>query len=61
VICPSCGNEFGYSDFTLKHDELRRQWIEKGMRWSSTWSKAPAGWDPRQQLRRANFTDANCG
>ncbi len=30
TICPSCGTEFGYTDFTAGHAQLRAAWIAAG-------------------------------
>lgn len=54
-ICPSCGFQFGVTDedrgFT--YEEWRRHWTERGMPWASEGIEAPpAGWNPKQQLRR---------
>jgi hypothetical protein len=38
---------------------LRRHWfVEEGGRWWSTIQAAPAGWDARVQLERADLLDA---
>jgi hypothetical protein len=57
-ICPSCGVEFGYDDFReddtgrqQRWQELRQEWIARGMRWASTVHPQPQGWDPKEQLR----------
>jgi hypothetical protein len=55
-ICPSCGTEFGYTDFTRDHAELRMHWIDGGMRWHSSRIPAPPQWNPEQQLIRAGFS-----
>lgn len=39
-ICPCCGTEFGYDDAGRTHAELRRRWIDGGMKW---WSKRMDG------------------
>ena len=60
-ICPSCGTQFGYDDASggdpvarvATHKTLRQRWIAGGMSWSST-RRAPAGWDPAQQLLRVS-------
>jgi len=49
-ICPSCGTEFGYNDVGKSHIDLRRIWIEGGMRWWSPVEKQPDEWDPETQL-----------
>ena len=58
-ICPSCGTQFGLSDWVDSnpaplakiHEELRRKWIGRGMRWYSQADPIPLGWDPIAQLR----------
>ena len=58
-ICPSCGFEFGVSDDDegITYEEWRadwigagNQWIKGNMRWFSSGTKEPAGWDPKKQL-----------
>lgn len=51
-ICPSCGFEFGVSDDDLGHtyESWRKQWIAKGMKWSSRGNKQPADWNPAAKL-----------
>ena len=60
-ICPSCGIQFGYDDAAGGdakrrreiHCDWRRQWIQGGMKWHSAAAQnAPAGWDPKEQLKR---------
>lgn len=56
-ICPCCGTEFGYDDFTISHSILREKWIADGMIW---WSKnllPPDGWDTQQQLKNLSSID----
>jgi len=43
-ICPSCGTEFGYDDFAVSHDELRRRWIDRGAPWFSQHNGPRADW-----------------
>ncbi len=58
-ICPSCGIQFGYTDFAggdpQAREDLykrwRREWIENGMRWDKGRSTPPPGWDPVGQLK----------
>lgn len=52
-ICPSCGTEFGYTDFARSHDELRQQWLATGAPWFATWMTAPPHWDAYRQMVRA--------
>ncbi len=59
-ICPSCGIQYGYDDAAGGDLQLRRQvyntwrkdWIARGMPWSSVGQQPPEGWNPREQLRR---------
>lgn len=51
-ICPCCGNEFGYNDFSRSHAELRKDWIEAGMPWFSDSNNQPEGWNPTEQLKK---------
>lgn len=41
-ICPQCGTEFGYSDFSKSHAELRAEWIAGGRKWWSESKPDPA-------------------
>lgn len=49
-ICPCCGTEFGYDDHAEAHAELRRKWVEGGMRWWSRTTLPPPEWEPQKQL-----------
>jgi hypothetical protein len=51
-ICPSCGFQFGVSDEDRgeTYASWRERWVADGMPWRSA-NPAPAGWDPRAQLR----------
>ena len=49
-ICPCCGTEFGFDDFEMTVDELRKQWMFRGMPWFSTYTMAPLGWNAYTQL-----------
>jgi hypothetical protein len=50
-ICPCCGTEFGYSDFTRTHAQLRSRWVlENQARWWSNYDNPPPGWHPLAQL-----------
>ena len=61
-ICPSCGIQFGYSDFAggdakarkKLYAAWRQRWREGGLRWWSPGRTPPAGWDPEAQLRRVS-------
>lgn len=59
AICSCCGIEFGYEDHgttkeerAVRHAELRREWIDRGMKWWSHSDVPPGNWDPRKQLER---------
>jgi hypothetical protein len=52
TICPSCGTEFGYTDFATSHEELRRRWMAGGARWWSPNTPPPPNWSPVEQLAR---------
>jgi hypothetical protein len=54
-ICPCCGVEFELDDNELSHDDLRRAWMARGMRWFSRAAPAPQGWNPLAQLVRAGY------
>ncbi len=54
-ICPSCGTEFGYDDFTVTHDELRRRWLDRGAHWFSGFVPRPQNWSPVTQLFNARL------
>jgi hypothetical protein len=56
-ICPSCGTEFGHTDFATthedrdkRHEELRAAWMRRGFRWHAEWLPQPENWAPRKQL-----------
>ena len=49
-ICPCCGTEFGLDDETKSFDQLRREWIERGMLWFSRYTPPPEGWSALRQL-----------
>ena len=55
TICPSCGTEFGYTDFATTHEELRNQWIASGARWHNRRTPPPPNWDPFEQLVQAGY------
>lgn len=61
-ICPCCGTEFGYDDFAedfadraRRWVELRQQWLSRDARWFSPAVRPPQGWNPYQQLVKANL------
>jgi hypothetical protein len=56
-ICPSCGTEFGYTDFAVTqldrlriHQSLLAKWLRTGPRWHAKWLPQPADWNPRKQI-----------
>lgn len=49
-ICPSCGTEFGYDDFTRSHSELRTKWLRSGAEWFDDHTPRPRNWDPLKQV-----------
>ena len=63
-ICPCCGSESGYHDFTPDGVEMnRRRWIRKGAKWhADEWVEKgdkvdktelkPENWSLEEQLRR---------
>jgi len=55
-ICPSCGTEFGYDDFSRKHEALRDEWVKAGARWFSKYQKEPANWNPISQMAVAGIS-----
>ncbi len=59
-ICPCCSTEFGTSDFSWTHDELRQQWIASGAPWSDKFLPKPSPWTAIEQLRNIGYfvTDA---
>lgn len=57
TICPSCGTEFGYTDFMRSHEELRQRWEEGGLQWCSTVIPQPPKWNGFKQLLDAGFIE----
>ena len=55
IICPCCGTEFGYDDFTHTHEQLRAAWLHNGAHWFSEFTGPPHGWNPYSQLLRAGL------
>ena len=55
TICPCCSTEFGASDFSWSHDELRSQWIALGSSWSNRYIPEPPNWSAVRQLRDAQL------
>ena|SRR6266496_5225385 len=54
-ICPCCGTEFGYDDFTRSHRDLRNNWLAQGGPWFSPVHTPPNGWNPFVQVLRAGY------
>lgn len=56
-ICPCCGIQFGYDDAgdserrSRVHNRRRMEWVSEGMRWWSSSTRPPEGWNPHEQLR----------
>jgi hypothetical protein len=55
-VCPCCGTEFGYDDFTAIHAILREKWIANGMKWWSKNSLPPDNWNSQEQLKKFLIT-----
>lgn len=55
-ICPYCRTEYGVSDYSWSHAELRQIWIEHGAKWGSRRVAEPAGWNVVQQLENIGYT-----
>lgn len=50
-ICPCCGVEFGYEDYSLDWArEYRQKWLQKGATWFNAKQK-PSNWDLAQQMK----------
>ena len=50
-ICSCCGTEFDYHDANTPIEDLRKSWIDGGMKWWSSYNNPPHGWDAAEQLR----------
>ncbi len=49
-ICPCCGVEFGYEDYTLESTkEYRRKWLSIDIKWFDIELK-PCDWDLEKQM-----------
>ena len=57
-ICPSCGTEFGYTDFQRSHEKLMLAWLRTGPQWFAAWIPAPPLWNGRIQLLRYRIPSA---
>lgn len=56
-ICASCGTQFGYEDYNCSHEELRRQWIDGGMKFFLDMrDRKPENWNPIEQLKNIGVT-----
>lgn len=50
-ICPCCGVEFGYEDYTIESIiEYRKQWIGNGCNWFNS-KEIPQNWDLDKQMQ----------
>ncbi len=49
-ICPCCGTQFGYDDFSVSHEELRKRWVNSGAFWFSRETAPPNNWIAWVQL-----------
>ncbi|WP_449387855.1 hypothetical protein [Chryseobacterium lineare] len=50
-ICPCCGVEFGYEDYTVESTKkYRKEWLIKGAKWFDK-SEQPEKWDKEQQFK----------
>ena len=56
-ICSCCGIEFNYEDLGCSHAELRRNWIDSGMKWWSCGENAPKQWNPDEQLKNSDLNE----
>lgn len=54
-ICPSCGTEFEYHDALKSHEQLRREWKQRGLVWHSRVIQQPSGWNGYVQLIEAHL------
>lgn len=55
-ICPSCGTEFGYDDFSVSHRVLRNEWLRAGAPWFSTYTQPPSiFWNGFRQVIEAGL------
>src|SRR5713101_9807141 len=53
--CPCCGTEFENHTYYFTPEQLRRRWIDSGMKWYSSVHPQPKGWNPYAQLIKAKF------
>lgn len=49
-ICSCCGTEFGYDDIRKTYAQIRREWINGGAKWFSSYAPSPLNWNPWLQL-----------
>ena len=54
-ICPSCGIEFGYDDFSRTHQLLRNEWLARGAHWFSSTTYPPFLWNGFRQVVEAGL------
>lgn len=57
-ICPCCGFEFGFDDYSegWTHEQYRDKWIQSGMIWFDPKLK-PTDWNSEQQLKNIKNED----
>jgi len=54
-ICPCCGTEFGYDDFSKSHRMLRNDWLSRGAPWFSSNIRPQFPWDGFRQVIEAGL------
>lgn len=58
-ICPCCGVEWGYEDYTPEsRKEYRNKWIVAGAKWFDP-QKKPANWNLEKQLRNIGYNETD--
>jgi hypothetical protein len=58
TICPCCLTEFGSSDASWSHEELRQEWLASGARWLGDVADRPKHWSSVEQLRKLGYESA---
>ena len=54
-ICPCCGTEFGYDDFSRTHLELRNEWLSQEAVWFDPSTPPAWDWNPFRQVIEAGL------
>ncbi len=54
-ICPSCGTEFGYDDFSVSQRTIRNEWLKAGTPWFSFRTRPPFQWNGFRQVIEAGL------